>query len=645
MIAGRIRREKHTKVAATNLHQERYTMEKRKRKFSLSSVQRAAKDIVWQYRGRLAFGLMLLLIGRLSGMILPASTKFLIDEVIGNGRMDFLVWIIVAAAAGTVVQAATSFSLAVLLGAAAQRSINDLRLKVQSHIGRLPVSFFDDNKSGELISRIMTDPEGVRNLVGTGFVQLIGGSMTAIVAFSVLVWLNWRMTAIAILFMAVFSVVMVVGFTRLRPIFRVRGKLNAEITGRLTETLGGIKVVKAYTAEKFEERVFAKGAGELVDQVVKSVVGASAVTTLGGLIFGLMALTLGVLGAREVIAGTMTGGDLGMFVVFTFTMIAPLIQMSSISTQITEAFAGLDRIHEVLSEDTEDIADRNRSPVTVLAGEVGFENVSFEYKEGVQVLDGISFVAPAGSTTALVGPSGAGKSTIIQLVLAFRRPTTGRVLVDGKDLDTLKLRQYRSHLAVVLQDDFLFDGTIAENIGYSRPKADRSAIEEAGHLAYCEEFIDTFEDGYDTVIGERGVKLSGGQRQRVTIARAILADPRILILDEATSSLDSESEQLIQQGFDTLKKGRTTFVIAHRLSTIRNADQILVIEDGGIIERGTHDELIALGGRYRDLYETQYRIEANMFINPGEDFTPDKDGKKGGGKNSPDLAPGRLPRD
>ncbi|MDH3255445.1 MAG: ABC transporter ATP-binding protein/permease, partial [Acidobacteriota bacterium] len=475
-------------------------MEKKKRKISLSSVQRAARDIIWQYRGRLALGLVLLLIGRLCGMILPASTKFLIDEVIGNGRRDLLLWIVIAAGAGAAIQAVSSFSLSVLLGAAAQRSINDLRLKVQRHIGRLPVAYFDDHKSGELISRIMTDAEGVRNLVGTGFVQMIGGSITAVVAFAVLIWLNWRMTLIAVAFLAVFAVVMVLGFTRLRPIFRIRGKLNAELTGRLTESLGGVRVIKAYTAEQHEERVFAEGAGKLVDNVVKSVIGASAMTTLGTFLFGLMALTLGVLGTREVLAGTMTGGDLGMFVVFTFTMVAPLIQMSSISTQITEAFAGLDRIHEVLSVETEDVADAEREAVGTLTGDVAFENVSFAYTEDVEVLEGISFIAPAGTTTALVGPSGAGKSTIIQLVLAFRRPTTGRILVDGRNLERLKLREYRSHLAVVLQDDFLFDGTIAENIGYSRPGASRAELEDAGRLAHCEEFVSGFEDGYDTVI-------------------------------------------------------------------------------------------------------------------------------------------------
>jgi subfamily B ATP-binding cassette protein MsbA len=621
-------------------------MTKRRKRPSLSSVQRAARDIVWQYRGRLAAGLTLLLVGRLCGMILPASTKFLIDEVIGNGRREILLWIVLAAAAGALVQAGTSFSLAVMLGAAAQRSINDLRLKVQRHVGRLPIAYFDDHKSGELISRIMTDAEGVRNLVGTGFVQLIGGSMTAIVAFSVLVWLNWQMTTVAIGFLAVFAIIMVLGFTRLRPIFRLRGKLNAEITGRLSEMLGGIRVVKAYTAEPNEERVFAEGTRKLVDQVVRSVIGASAMSTLGTLVFGLMALTLGVLGAREVMAGTMTGGDLGLFVVFTFTMIAPLIQMSSIATQVTEAFAGLDRIHEVLEHETEEVADESRQPVPALRGDVDFEHVSFEYTAGVPVLDDVSFSSAAGTTTALVGPSGAGKSTIIQLVLAFRQPTDGRVLVDGKDLSSLKLREYRSHLAVVLQDDFLFDGTIAENIAYSQPTATREEIEAAGRLAHCEEFISTFDDGYDTIIGERGIKLSGGQRQRVTIARAILADPRILILDEATSSLDSESERLIQEGIAALKRGRTTFVIAHRLSTIRDADQILVVEEGRIVERGRHEDLLSIGGLYRGLYETQYQVEADRFINPGEDPLPERKEDRGARAASDgSFSPRRIPRD
>ena len=596
--------------------------DKDKKKVSLDAVWREAREMIWAHRGRLGVGLVLLLVGRLAGLVLPASTKFLIDDVIGKGRVEILLWIGLAAGIGVVVQAGSSFSLSLLLGAAAQRSIHDLRLKVQSHIGRLPIKYFEDNKSGELISRIMSDAEGVRNLVGTGFVQLIGGIVTSTVAFAFLLWLNWRLTLIMVIFLAVFAVVMGVGFTRLRPLFRERGKINAEITGRLNESLGGAKVVKAFTAETHEEEIFAAKAGKLLDNVVRSVVGVSSVTSLGGLIFGLGGLTMGLIGTRGVIAGEMTVGDLFTFVVFTGVMVTPLVQMSSIATQFTEAFAGLDRIREVLSEPTEDEGDDERQEVGRLRGDVGFEGVDFEYKPGVPVLHEVSFTAPAGSTTALVGSSGAGKSTIISLILAFRRPTEGRILIDGRPLDSLKLRQYRGQLAVVLQDDFLFDGTIAENIAYSRPQAERSEIEEAGRLAHCDEFVDSFDDGYETVIGERGVKLSGGQRQRVTIARALLADPRILILDEATSSLDSESEQSIQEGLKALRQGRTSFVIAHRLSTIRNADQILVVEDGRIVERGRHQELIAAAGRYKTLYDKQHRIESDLFINPGEEPRP-----------------------
>ncbi len=600
----------------------------KKPKVKLDVVWREAKQVVWEHRGRMGFGLLLLLVGRLAGMILPASTKFLIDEVIGNSRTDLLMPIAVAAAAGTVVQAGSSFSLSLLLGAAAQRAIHDLRVKVQRHIGRLPISYFEDHKSGELISRIMNDAEGVRNLVGTGFVQLIGGTVTSAVAFAFLLWLNWRLTLVTLIFMAAFAVVMGTGFNRLRPLFRNRGKIQAEITGRLAETLGGSRVVKAYTAEERESELFRSNAERLLDNVVKSVVGVSAISTMGALIFGLAGLTMGVLGTRGVLRGEMTVGDLFTFIIFTGVMVTPLIQMSAIATQITEAFAGLDRIREVLSEPTEDEGDETRQDVGRVRGDVAFENVNFEYKPGTPVLQDVSFEAPAGSTTALVGSSGAGKSTIIGLILAFRQPASGRILVDGEDLADLKLRQYRSQLAVVLQDDFLFDGTIAENIGYSRPQASREEVERAAELAHCDQFVATFDDGYDTIIGERGVKLSGGQRQRVTIARAILADPRILILDEATSSLDSESEQWIQEGLRALKQGRTTFVIAHRLSTIRNADQILVIEEGRVVERGGHRELLANDGRYKELYEKQYRIENDLFVNPGEepaDDAPEED--------------------
>lgn len=593
--------------------------EKGKKKVALDAVWREAREMIWAHRGRLGIGLVLLLVGRLAGLVLPGSTKFLIDEVIGNGRVELLLWIGLAAGVGAVVQAGSSFSLSLLLGAAAQRSIHDLRLKVQRHIGRLPIGYFDDHKSGELISRIMRDAEGVRNLVGTGFVQLVGGVVTSLVAFGFLLWLNWRLTLTMVIFLAAFAVVMGVGFSRLRPLFRERGEIHAEITGRLAESLGGIRVVKAFTAEEHEEKIFAAKASKHLDNVVRSVVGVSSVSSLGGLIFGLGGLTIGLIGTRGVLAGQMTVGDLFTFVVFTGVMVTPLVQMSSIATQFTEAFAGLDRIREVLAVTTEDEGDEEREEVGRIDGDVVFEGVDFEYQEGVPVLHDVSFTAPAGTTTALVGSSGAGKSTIIGLILAFRRPNDGRILVDGRPLADLKLRQYRSQLAVVLQDDFLFDGTIAENIAYSRPDAGREEIENAGRLAHCGEFVDGFDDGYDTVIGERGVKLSGGQRQRVTIARALLADPRILILDEATSSLDSESEQSIQKGLKTLRQGRTSFVIAHRLSTIRNADQILVVEEGRIVERGRHPELIAAGGRYKTLYDKQYRIESDLFINPGEE--------------------------
>ena len=593
---------------------------KSKKKVSLAAVRREAKRVIWEHRWRLALGLVLLVIGRLCGMILPGSSKYLIDEVIGNGRTEMLPLIATAAGAGAVVQAISSFSLAVLLGAAAQRSINTLRLRVQSHVGRLPISFFENHKSGELISRIMTDPEGVRNLVGTGFVQLVGGVFSSAVAFAVLLWLSWRLTLVTVVFLALFGVIMVVGFSRLRPLFRERGKVNADITGRLVESLNGAKIVKAYTAEDREESTFASHTDKYVDLVVKAVVGVAGMSTLARLIFAIVALTIGILGTRFVGAETMTGGDLIMFLIFTGLMVSPLVQMSAIGTQITEAFAGLDRINEILRQPTEYDDEDSREELGEFSGAVRFESVSFEYKKGVPVLREVTFEAAAGTTTALVGSSGAGKSTLIALVLTFRQPTHGRVLVDGRDLSGIRLRDYRSKLAVVLQDDFLFDGTLAENIAYSRPDASREEVVEAAKLAHCDEFIAGFPEGYDTIIGERGVKLSGGQRQRVSIARAMLADPRILVLDEATSSLDSESEQFIQQGLETLRSGRTTFVIAHRLSTIRDADQILVLEDGEIVEGGNHEELMTKHGRYRELYEKQYRLESNRFLNPGEEL-------------------------
>ena len=580
-----------------------------------------SKALLWARRGRLSLGFGLLLISRLAGMVLPASTKILIDEVIGNQRADLLVWIALAAGVATLIQAGTSFALTVILGVAGQRAITDLRRQVQAHMGRLPVTYFEDNKTGELISRIINDTQGIRNLVGTGFVQLLGGMITAIIALGVLLWLNWRLTLLTMILIGIFGAVLVVGFSRLRPIFRERGKLMADLSGRLTESINGVRVVKAYTAEKREERTFARAAHKLLRNIAKSMVGVSAIGSLSSLLFGLVGITMSIAGAHEVLAGRMTVGDIFMFVVFTGLLVAPLVQMSNIGTQITEAFAGLDRIREVLVQEREDDTLGGVQKLGRVEGNIAFEDVSFEYKPGVPVLRDVNFEARAGTTTALVGSSGAGKSTIISLVMAFRAPQQGRITVDGVDLRQVSLRDYRAQLAVVLQDEFLFDGTIGDNIAYGQPGALLEGIQEAGRLARCDEFIEGFEDGYDTMIGERGVKLSGGQRQRVAIARAILANPRILILDEATSSLDSENEALIQEGLETLKQGRTTFVIAHRLSTIRSADQILVMEAGRIAERGTHSELLASEGPYRKLYETQYRFERDQFINPGEDFS------------------------
>ncbi|HCQ99783.1 MAG TPA: ABC transporter permease [Acidobacteria bacterium] len=594
-----------------------------KKAFASPDAWAEAGALVRAHRKGLMLGMVLMLISRLAGMVLPWMSGYVIDDVIGPGRTDLLVPLALGAAAATLVQSGTGFALSQVLGVAAQRAITEMRKRVQRHVTRLPVGYFDSTKTGELISRVMTDAEGIRNLVGTGLAQLVGGFITATIGMGVLFYLNWRLTSLTLVVLVLFGVLMAKAFSILRPLFRERGKINAEVTGRLGETLGGVRVIKAYSVEKREQLVFAKGAHRLLRNVASTVTGVSATTAAGSLVIGLIGALIIVMGGRAIIAGVWTVGDLLRYLVFTSVVVAPVVQIASIGTQISEAFAGLDRIREILGTPTEVDEDAARVPINQIRGEIRLEKVTFSYTNGVPVLRDVSLTAPSGSTTALVGSSGSGKSTLVSLVMAFNRPQAGRVLVDGRDLSTVKLADFRRQLGVVLQENFLFDGSVASNIGFARRHATRAEIEKVSRVAHCDEFIRGFPDGYDTIVGERGVKLSGGQRQRVAIARAILADPRLLILDEATSSLDSESEAMIQDGLRALRRGRTTFVIAHRLSTIQSADQIIVLEHGEIVERGTHADLLASGGRYRELYNTQYRFEQDRFINPGEDFTPE----------------------
>ena len=580
----------------------------------MPEVWKLVKPRIWLICG----SFVLMLINRLCSFVLPVSAKYLINNVMYGGKMGLLPWIIGAVATATFLQGVSSYSLTQLLSTEGQRLISDLRKQVQQHIGRLPVAFYDENRTGTLVARIMTDVEGVRNLVGTGLLDFVGGILTAVIAFVILIKINPRMTLLTFVILLVFGLILQRAFKTIRPIFRERAKINAEVTGRLTESLGGVRVVKGYHAEESEANVFAAGVTRLLDNVISSLTAQSLMTLSSTMVLGVVGGIIMYLGAHEHVAGRLTVGDYVEYTMLLAFMIAPIVQLVSIGTQLTEALAGLDRTTEIMSEMQEDSEPRRSVALPSIKGDVEFEKVTFEYEPGKPVLHGISFESKPGTVTALVGSSGSGKSTIISLICGFHTANGGAILIDGVDLATVRLSSYREQLGVVLQETFLFDGTIRENVLFSRPNATHEQLMEACRIARVDEFAERFPEAYETIVGERGVKLSGGQRQRISIARAILADPRILILDEATSSLDSESEAMIQNGLNFLMKGRTTFVIAHRLSTIRRAEQILVIESGEILERGTHEELYKLGGRYYDLYTRQHGLEANLFLAPGE---------------------------
>ena len=647
----------------------------RKKPVSLKAVWPMIWELVKPRRAMLGIGFLLMIVNRVCGLVLPGSTKFLIDDVLGmrsgglptgaagpvrtdmldhawaplrhlgsattdsrGGHPELLLPLVAVVVVATLIQGASSYTLTQLLSKEAQRLIAEMRSRVQAHVSRLSVSYFDSNKTGSLVSRIMTDVEGVRNLIGTGLVEFAGGLLTAALSLVVLLQINMPMTLVAASVLIGFTVVLSRAFTVLRPIFRERGKINADVTGRLTESLGAIRTVKGYHAEQREQNVFAAGVKRLLDNVLATLTAQSVMQLSSSLLLGLVGAVIMFFGASGILKGTLTLGGYFSYTLFLGFLIAPIFQVVAIGTQLTEALAGLERTREVLSETRED-ADPNRTSVLpVIKGDVKFDHVDFAYETDKPVLHDVSFDSPAGTVTALVGSSGSGKSTIIGLVSAFHSPGRGTVTVDNIDLSRVRLDSYRTQLGVVLQDTFLFAGTIRENVAFSNPDAPELQIREACRIARVDEFADRFPDGLDTVVGERGVKLSGGQRQRVSIARAILADPRILILDEATSSLDSESEALIQAGLNHLMEGRTTFVIAHRLSTIRRADQILVVEAGRIVERGDHAQLYAANGRYRDLYDRQHGLEKNLFLAPGEgDVVPDEGEGRGKGSSDPGM--------
>jgi len=584
----------------------------------LSAVLPLVWELIRPRRGLLAIGFALMVVNRIASLVLPYSTRYLIDSVIIKRQTQLLKPLVLGVLLATLIQGVTSFSLTQLLSKAAQRLIADLRQKVQAHVGRLSVSFHDSTKSGVLVSRIMSDVEGVRNLIGTGLVDLVGGLLTATIALVVLFRISATMTILAFGFLFCFALALKKAFQTIRPIFRERGRINAEVTGRLAESLGGIRVVKGYHAEAREEKVFSGGVKRLLENVMRSLTATSVMSLSASVLLGVVGAIIMYVGARQILAGSLTIGGFFTYTLFMGFLIAPVMQIVQIGTQLTEAMAGLERTHEILKEPAEDRDPRRTVTLPEISGNIDFDNVNFSYDGSRSVLEEISFHASPGTVTALVGSSGSGKSTTIGLISAFYVPTKGSILVDGVDLSTVRLDSYRTQLGVVLQESFLFDGSIRDNVAFSRPEASEEAVLRACRIARVDEFAETFPDKYDTIVGERGVKLSGGQRQRISIARAILAEPRILILDEATSSLDSESEQMIQEGLSYLMRGRTTFVIAHRLSTIRRADQILVIEQGRIVERGTHEQLYEARGRYRELYDKQHGLESNLFLAPGE---------------------------
>lgn len=572
------------------------------------TIRKVFQTIIWPRRKQLLVGLILIVISRLSGLVLPWASKYLIDDVIPSDNFELLRWLIAAVAGAVVIQSVTSYALTQILSVEAQHLISKLRVQVQAHIIRLPIRFFDTAKTGELVSRVMTDVEGVRNLVGTGLAQMIGGVLTSIICLVLLITISPILTGFVLIPVGIFGIISLKAFGTIRPIFRERGKINAEVTGRLTETLGGIRVIKGFNAEAQEVATFEQGVNRLFLNVKSSLTTTSFVTSAATMLLGLASAGIMGIGGYMIMNETLTFGDFLAFTLLLGFMIAPIVQMSNIGSQLTEAFAGLDRTEELMNQPLEADPGKRQLSIPNIEGTIRFDGVSFGYDSGKSVVQDITFEAPAGSVTALVGSSGSGKTTLSGLVASFLNPDAGVITVDGHDLQQVSLESYRSQLGVVLQDDFLFEGTIRQNILFPRPNASEDKLREAVKAAYVDEFTDRFDEGLDTLIGERGVKLSGGQRQRLAIARAILADPRILILDEATSSLDAESEQYIQASLKVLMKGRTTFVIAHRLSTIRQADQILVIEKGKIVERGRHQELIEKEGRYFDLYTYQARI-------------------------------------